>query len=85
MKHEEIEKPDEDQKSKLDPNENPYNQGEDDIDTLHMSDARKPKLTLKHLNKLRKMRELRRFEKMQQGDFNEIMYGIPAGEESPLG
>jgi len=65
--------------------QNPYNQGTDDEDMLHMGDSRKPRLTLKHLNKLRKMRELRRFEKLQQSDFNELMYGIPAGEESPLG
>ena len=88
MKQEEVEKtekPDEDQKSRLNPNENPYNQGNDDEDTLHLGDSRKPKLSLKHLNKLRKMRELRRFEKLQQGDFNELMYGIPEEEQSPLG
>lgn len=78
MKQEEIEKLSKDQ-------QNPYTQGDDKEDTLHMGDTRKPKLSLKHLNKLRKMRELRRFEKMQQGDFHELMYGTAAEEHSPLG
>jgi len=65
--------------------ENPYTQGEDQEDTLHLGDTRKPKLTLRHLNKLRKMRELRRFEKMQQNDFYELMYGVPKEEQNPLG
>jgi hypothetical protein len=58
---------------------------DDQIDTLHLNDVRKPHLTLKHLNKLRKMRELRRFEKMQQDEFHAIMYGTPAEEANPLG
>lgn len=56
----------------------------DQIDTLELGDTRKPALTLKHLNKLRKMRELRRFEKLQQDEFHAIMYGTSV-EENPLG
>lgn len=77
MKQDEVEKT---------PNEmNPYTQGVDQEDTLKMGDTRKPHLTLKHLNKLRKMRELRRFEKSQQSDFHELMYGLPSEETNPLG
>lgn len=62
---------------------NPYkSENDDEISKLHLSDTRKPVLTLKTLNKLRKMKELRRFEKLQQQEFVELLYGIPA-EQPP--
>jgi hypothetical protein len=64
---------------------NPYQTDNDQEAMLHLGDTRKPKLTLKHLNKLRKMKELKRFEQMQKHDFLEIMYGQPEEETSPLG
>jgi hypothetical protein len=64
---------------------NPFQTVDDQESMLHLGDTRKPKLTLRHLNKLRKMKELRRFEKLQQHDFLEIMYGVPKEDESPLG
>jgi hypothetical protein len=64
---------------------NPYQTTDDQEAMLHLHDTRKPKLTLRHLNKLRKMKELRHFEKLQQHDFLEIMYGLPEEEGSPLG
>jgi len=85
MKQDEINQSEEKKMPSQMPGQNPYNQGTDDEDTLHLGDTRKPKLTLKHLNKLRKMKELRRFEKMQQSEFHQIMYGIPEEEQSPLG
>ncbi len=44
-------------------------------------DTRKPKLTLKHLNKLRKMREFKKLDMKEREDFWEIIYGIP---EEPM-
>jgi hypothetical protein len=44
------------------------------------SDTRKPKLTLRHLNRLRKMREVRSLEKIYQRDQLEAVYG--AGGET---
>lgn len=64
---------------------NPYQTTDDQEAMLHLGDTRKPKLTLKHLNKLRKMKELKRFEQMQKHDFLAIMYGQPEEETSPLG
>jgi hypothetical protein len=85
MKQDEIENSSQDEEKMTADEQNPFTQGDDEEDTLHLGDSRKPKLTLKHLNKLRKMRELRRFEKLQQNDFHELMYGIPEEEQSPLG
>ena len=65
--------------------QNPYTIGDDQEYILHLGDTRKPTLTLRHINKLRKMRELRRFEKLQQSEFHALMYGTPAEETSPLG
>lgn len=40
-----------------------------------LSDTRKPYLTLKHLNKLKKIRQLRSKEKQQQLKNIELVYG----------
>lgn len=39
-------------------------------------DTRKPKLTLKHLNKLRKIKELRSLEKYYQDEQLELIFGL---------
>ena len=60
---------------------NPYKTDNDQITMNHEKDTRKPKLTLKALNNLRKMREMRRFEELQHQEFVERIYGLP--EEKP--
>ena len=50
----------------------------DSLGKQDMSDTRKPVLTLKHLNKLRKMRELTKLEQMMK----DVQLGIIFGEES---
>lgn len=45
------------------------------------SDSRKPTITLKELNKLKKMRAAKDLEELMRGDFLEIIYGA-AGEEA---
>jgi hypothetical protein len=63
--------------------ENPYkSENDDEISKLHPDDTRKPKLLLKTLNKLRKMKELRQFEKVKQQEFIELLYGIPSEQPS---
>ena len=39
-----------------------YDMADDKHQTASMSDTRRPRLTLLHLNKLKKVREMRRFE-----------------------
>lgn len=50
----------------------------------HLDDTRKPKLTLKHLNKLRKMREAKKLDMWDRKQQWQAMYGI-ADEEEGMG
>lgn len=43
-----------------------------------MDDTRRPRLTMLHLQKLRKSRDAERFEKEQHLDFLPDMYGVSA-------
>lgn len=52
----------------------------DDHSKAELTDTRRPRLTLRHLNKLRKVRELRRMEKSTHKTFVQKMYGS-SGEE----
>ena len=53
----------------------------DIVDKMKVTDTRKPRLTLKHLNKLRKMRELNYLEKLFQDEQLQIVFGN-TGEET---
>ena len=55
-------------------NEN-YFPEDDERNKTEISDTRRPRLTLSHLNKLRKIRELRKLEMSAQKDFVKRMYG----------
>ncbi len=49
--------------------------------------SRKPKFTLRHINKLRKMREAHKLEMSDREKYWQVMYGAPspeAAEEMPL-
>jgi len=48
-----------------------------------MSDTRRPRLTLRHLNKLRKIQELKALEMEAHGDFVRTMYGTPEEGAEP--
>lgn len=52
----------------------------DDYGKAELNDTRRPRLTLRHLNKLRKVRELRRMEQANHKEFVKAMYGS-SGEE----
>jgi hypothetical protein len=45
-----------------------------------ITDSRKPRITLGHLNRLKKMRAAKDLENMMRSDFLEIMY---SGSEEP--
>lgn len=50
-------------------------------------DSRKPKITLAHLNRLKKMRAAKDLQELMRGDFMEIIYGSVSepGAEGPGG
>ena len=48
---------------------------EDQLLTLKIGDKRKPKITLKKLNSLRKLREFKRFEDLKNKSLVQKMYG----------
>lgn len=49
-----------------------------------MDDTRRPRLTMTHLQKLRKARDTERVEKAQHLDFLPSMYGVSAQAEGGL-
>lgn len=51
-----------------------------DITMLKISDTRKPRLTLKHINQLRHLRELRQKEMDEREKFFDVIYARPAQE-----
>ena len=53
----------------------------DHIEKAKIGQTRKPKLTLRHLNKLRKMREIKNLEKINMNRQLEIIYANPAENE----
>jgi hypothetical protein len=65
---------------------NEYYYPEDDkLNQTKKDDTRRPRLTLRHLNKLRKVRELKKLELAAHKDFVKTMYGAKAeGGEEPM-
>jgi hypothetical protein len=62
-----------------------YDPAEDKFNKRELNDTRKPTLTLKHLNKLKKMRALRTLEKLKREDLLAIMYGQPEEDSGGMG
>lgn len=58
-----------------------YSPEEDLLDMARASSNRRPRLTLRHLNKLRKVRELRDMELAAHRTFVKDMYGSAAEAE----
>lgn len=57
---------------------------QDKLGQAHIKDTRKPRLTLFHLNKLKKMRAAQDLENHMRTDTLEIIYGTPE-EPAPGG
>lgn len=57
---------------------------DDRYDQQQLTDTRKPHITLRHLNKLKKMRAARDLENLVRRDTMELLYGVPS-EEAPPG
>lgn len=62
-----------------------YDPAEDNLNRRELDDTRKPVLTLRHLNRLKKMRALRTLENLKREDLLAIMYGAPAGGDGGFG
>jgi len=56
---------------------------DDKMNQAEMGDTRRPRLTLRHLNKLRKIQELKRLEMEAHADFVKTMYGTPEEGAEP--
>ena len=55
-----------------------YDPADDQLGTAHMDDTRRPRLTMLHLQKLRKSRDVEKYETAQHLDFLPDMYGQTA-------
>ena len=58
-----------------------YNPADDELGIAQMDDTRRPRLTMVHIQKLRKARDIERFETAQHVNFLPDMYGVSAEPE----
>jgi hypothetical protein len=64
---------------------NRYEPKKDQLGQRTLSDTRKLKLTLMHINKLKKIRATSRLEQLQRQELISMMYSPPAEEEGSGG
>lgn len=57
-----------------------YSPEDDAWQRRNKGDTRKPKLTLEQLNKLRKVREIKKAEEIEHDKFVRVMYATPTQE-----
>lgn len=57
---------------------------DDRANSRELTDTRRPRLTLRHLNKLRKIKELKKLEMAAHKQFVQDMYGPGAESEEDL-
>lgn len=60
-------------------NEN-YDMEDDEYMKAELSDTRRPRLTLRHLNKLRKLKDARSIQDQERSVFVKKMYGAPPAD-----
>lgn len=58
-----------------------YDPSDDVLSQLDIDDTRSPKLTLRHINKLRKMREAKKLDLNDRKKFYKDMYRAPEPEQ----
>lgn len=61
-----------------------YDPADDELGQAKMDDTRRPRLTLTHLQKLRKSRDAEKYERAQHINFLPDMYGQTAAPEGGL-
>jgi hypothetical protein len=59
-----------------------YDPADDELGKAKMDDTRRPRLTMLHLQKLRKSRDAEKYETAQHLEFLPDMYGQPPAESS---
>jgi len=57
---------------------------DDDSVSREMGDTRRPRLTLRHLNKIRKVKEMRKLETAAHKEFVQSMYGSQEDDEGDM-
>lgn len=62
-----------------------YDPADDQLGQVKMDDTRRPRLTMTHLQKLRKSRDAERYEQAQHLNFLPDMYGVSAQPEQGPG
>ncbi|RYD47113.1 MAG: hypothetical protein EOP83_28560 [Verrucomicrobiaceae bacterium] len=62
-----------------------YDPNEDKINGRALGDTRKPKITLRKINRLKKMRALRQLESLKRQDLLAVMYGVPEDDGGGMG
>jgi hypothetical protein len=60
-----------------------YDPADDKYNQIRLDDTRQPRVTLKHLNRLKKMRAARQLENLVRRDTLEIMYSQPDEGAAP--
>lgn len=58
-----------------------YEPESDQVSAAHLDDTRKDKLTLKDLNRLKKLRAFRKLQKLKRNDTLAMMYSQPEGDD----
>lgn len=59
-----------------------YNPADDELGVAHMDDTRRPRLTLMHLQHLRKARDAERVDRAQHLEFLPDIYSPPPEEDA---
>jgi hypothetical protein len=59
-----------------------YDPADDELGKAKLDDTRRPRLTMLHLQKLRKSRDAERYEKAEHINFLPDMYGTPPAESA---
>lgn len=59
-----------------------YDPADDQLGQAKMDDTRRPRLTMLHIQKLRKSRDAEKYEKAQHLDFLPNMYGVSSQPEA---
>lgn len=62
-----------------------YDPAADKHTARKLGDTRKPKLTLRMINKLKKMRALNQLENLKRQDLLAVMYGVPEEDPNAMG
>jgi len=57
-----------------------YSPDQDNYNMQQLSDTRRPRITLRHLNQLKKMRSAKKLENLVRRDVLGLMYSAPEAE-----